>query len=114
MKKTILFLLFFLTIVASAQQQAIAYTISPATFEETTAITITINGNNVNEATWGVTGNALYMWTWSFDINDANSTDCPTNGTWTSSNETNRFTYNSLQIPTQRLSHPIFSITEME
>jgi 1,4-alpha-glucan branching enzyme len=95
MKKTILLILFFLSIVASAQQQTIAYSISPATFEETTSITITINGNNVNEATWGVTGNALYMWTWSFDINDANSIDCPTNGTWTSSNEANRFIYNS-------------------
>ena len=96
MKKTILFLLFFLSIVASAQQQAINYTVSPATFEETTAITITINGNSVNEGTWGVTGNALYMWTWSFDINDANSLDCPTNGSWTASNEANRFVYNSV------------------
>ncbi|MDI6047238.1 alpha-amylase family glycosyl hydrolase [Flavobacterium yafengii] len=96
MKKTILFLLFFLSIVASAQQQAINYTVSPATFEETTAITITINGNSVNEGTWGVTGNALYMWTWSFDINDTNSLDCPTNGSWTASNEANRFTYNSV------------------
>jgi 1,4-alpha-glucan branching enzyme len=96
MKKTILFLLFFLSIVASAQQQAINYTVSPATFEETTAITITINGNSVNEGTWGVTGNALYMWTWSFDINDANSLDCPTNGSWTASNEANKFTYNSV------------------
>ncbi|MFV8392382.1 alpha-amylase family glycosyl hydrolase [Flavobacterium sp. LB2P6] len=95
MKKTILFLFFFLSIVASAQQQTISYNVSPATFEETTAITITINGNSVNEATWGVTGNALYMWTWSFDINDLNSLDCPTNGSWTASNEANRFTYNS-------------------
>ncbi|TDD76361.1 alpha-amylase family glycosyl hydrolase [Flavobacterium caseinilyticum] len=95
MKKTILFILFFLSIAATAQQQTVAYTVSPATFEETTSITITINGNSINEATWGITGNALYMWTWSFDINDANSIDCPTNGTWTSSNEANRFTYNS-------------------
>jgi hypothetical protein len=29
------------------------------------------------------------------DINDANSVDCPTNGTWTASNEANRFSYNS-------------------
>jgi hypothetical protein len=29
-----------------------------------------------------------------YDINDANI-DCPTNGVWTSSNESNRFTYNS-------------------
>ncbi|TDE01076.1 alpha-amylase family glycosyl hydrolase [Flavobacterium sandaracinum] len=95
MKKTILYILFFLSIVATAQQQSVAYSISPATFEETTSITITIDGNAINEAAWGVTGNAIYMWTWSFDINDANSIDCPTNGTWTSSNEVNRFNYNS-------------------
>ena len=95
MKKTILSLLFFLSIATFAQQQTVTYIISPASFEETTAITITINGNSINETTWGVTGNALYMWTWSFDINDANSIDCPTNGTWTSSNEANRFSYNS-------------------
>jgi hypothetical protein len=29
----------------------------------------------------GVTGNAIYMWTWSFDINDMNSIRLPTNGT---------------------------------
>ncbi|MFV8345982.1 alpha-amylase family glycosyl hydrolase [Flavobacterium sp. ZB4P13] len=96
MKKTILLLLFFLSIVASAQKQTVPYSINPATFEETTAITITINGSSVNEATWGVTGNALYMWTWSFDSNDANSVDCPTNGSWTASNEANRFAYNSI------------------
>ena len=95
MKKTILFLLFFLSIAATAQQQSVPYTVSPATFEETTSITITINGNNVIESSWGITGNALYLWTWSFDINDANSADCPTNGTWNSSNEANRFSYNS-------------------
>lgn len=95
MKKIILLLLFFLSIVATAQQQSVTYSVSPDTFEETTSVTITINGNSVNEATWGVTGNALYMWTWSFDINDANSSDCPTNGTWTSSNEANKFSYNS-------------------
>ena len=95
MKKTILFLLFFFSIVATAQQQSVAYSINPATFEETTSITITINGSAINEGSWGVTGNAIYMWTWSFDINDANSIDCPTNGTWTSSNEANRFVYNS-------------------
>ncbi|MBG6187122.1 alpha-amylase family glycosyl hydrolase [Flavobacterium sp. CAN_S2] len=95
MKKTILYILFFLSIVATAQQQSIPYTVSPTTFEETTSITITVNGASVNEGAWGVTGNALYMWTWSFDINDANSIDCPTNGTWTSSNEANRFVYNS-------------------
>jgi 1,4-alpha-glucan branching enzyme len=95
MKKIILLTLLFCSIAAIAQQQTVTYSINPPTFEETTAITITINGSTINEATWGVTGNALYMWAWSFDINDVNIVDCPTNGGWTSSNEANRFTYNS-------------------
>ena len=95
MKKIILLICLLLSVISFAQQQNVTYSVSPATFEETTSITITINGNSVNEAAWGVTGNALYMWTWSFDINDANSIDCPTNGIWNASNEANRFTYNS-------------------
>jgi hypothetical protein len=95
MKKIILLLLLFWSLVSLAQQQNVTSTISPNPFEETTSITITIAGSSVNEGTWGVTGNALYMWTWSFDINDANSLDCPTNGFWNASNEENRFIYNS-------------------
>ncbi|MFV7235489.1 alpha-amylase family glycosyl hydrolase [Flavobacterium sp. ZB4R12] len=94
MKKTILLFLFFLSIAAVAQQQTVTYSISPATFEETTAITITINGNSINEATWGVTGNALYMWGWAFDINDTTQKGTPLNGSWTASDEASRFTYN--------------------
>ena len=96
MKKFILLFLFLSSVFMSAQQQTVTYSINPATFEETTSITITINGSSVNEAAWGVTGNALYMWAWSYDINDANIIDCPTNGLWTSSSESNRFTYNSV------------------
>lgn len=95
MKKIILFMLLFCSIATFAQPQTVTHSISPATFEETTSITITINGSSVNEAAWGVTGNALYMWAWSYDINDANIVDCPTNGVWTGSNEANRFTYNA-------------------
>lgn len=95
MKKTILLMLLFCSLVTFAQLQTVSHSINPATFEETTSITITISGSSVNEAAWGVTGNALYMWAWSFDINDANIADCPTNGTWTASNEVNRFTYNA-------------------
>ena len=95
MKKIILLLSLFCSMAAFAQQQAVTYSINPATFEETTSITITINGNSFSEANWGITGNALYMWAWSFDLNDANIADCPTNGAWTASNEANRFTYNA-------------------
>ncbi len=95
MKKIILFLCFLISVTAMGQQQTVTHSITPALFEETTSITITINGNSVNESTWGVTNNALYIWAWSFDINDANIQDCPTNGQWINSNEANKFTYNS-------------------
>ncbi|WP_348812974.1 alpha-amylase family glycosyl hydrolase [Flavobacterium maritimum] len=95
MKNTLLLGLFFLSIFASAQQQTVTYSISPATFEETTAITITINGSSVNETTWGVTGNALYLWAWAFDTNDTAQKGTPLNGSWTASDEASKFTYNS-------------------
>lgn len=78
-----------------AQQQTVTYSINPPTFEDTTPITITINGTSINESTWGVTGNALYLWSWSYDVNDANQMDSPSNGSWTSSNEAAKFTYNA-------------------
>ena len=94
MKKTILLLLLFVSLGSMAQQQTVTYSISPTTFEETTSITITINGNSINESTWGITGNALYLWAWSYDINDTNEMDSPSNGSWTASNEASKFTYN--------------------
>ncbi|GAA6765034.1 hypothetical protein AAFH68_09680 [Flavobacterium sp. CGRL1] len=78
-----------------AQQQTVTYSINPPTFEDTTPITITINGTSINESTWGVTGNALYLWSWSYDVNDTNQMDSPSNGSWTSSNEAAKFTYNA-------------------
>jgi len=86
---------FFIAIITYAQTQTVTYSISPATFNEDESITITFNGSSINESTWGVSNNALYLWAWSYDINDTNSIDCPTNGTWASSNEANRLTYNS-------------------
>lgn len=94
--KRITSLLFLLAgLFSFAQQQSATYTVSPATFAETQSITITVNGSSINEATWGVTGNALYMWAWSLDQNYAGTQDSPTNGSWTASNEANRFTYNA-------------------
>lgn len=95
MRKIIQLVLLCFSSVLFAQQQTVTYSINPAVFEEIQSITITINGSSINEATWGVTNNALYLWAWSFDINDANILDCPTNGTWDNSSETNRLTYNS-------------------
>ena len=95
MKKITLLLLFFLSITAFAQQQTVTYSVSPASFEETTAITITINGNSINESTWGVVGNALYMWAWAFDTNDTTQKGTPNNGAWEASSDASKFTYNA-------------------
>ena len=95
MKIYLLILTFFISFFGFSQVQTITYSVSPTAFEENQSITITVNGTSVNETSWGITGNALYLWTWSYDINDVNIIDSPTNGAWTSSNEVNRFTYNS-------------------
>lgn len=93
MKKITQLLLILSTTFFWAQQQTISYSVAPTAFEENQSITLTFPGSSINEATWGVTGNALYLWAWSYDINDTNIVDCPTNGTWTNSSETNRLTY---------------------
>jgi 1,4-alpha-glucan branching enzyme len=95
MKKTLLSIFLLLSVTVFAQLQTVTYSISPATFEDTTPITITIAGTSVNEATWSVTGNALYLWSWSYDVNDANQNDSPSNGSWTVSAEASKFTYNA-------------------
>ena len=95
MKKITVLLFLLLSIGSIAQQQTVTYSVSPATFEETDAITITINGNSINEATWGVVGNALYMWAWAFDLNDTTQKGTPLNGVWTASDPASKFTYNA-------------------
>ncbi|TDP03813.1 alpha-amylase family glycosyl hydrolase [Flavobacterium sp. 245] len=95
MKKTLLLFFFLLSAISFAQIQTASYSVSPSTFEETASITITINGSSINEGTWGVTGNALYMWAWAFDTNDTTQKGTPNNGTWEASSEESRFTYNA-------------------
>lgn len=95
MKKTLLLLFLLLSTAIFAQKQTVTYTVNPPTFEDTASITITINGNSINESTWAVTGNALYLWSWCYDVNDANQMDSPSNGTWTASAEASKFTYNA-------------------
>lgn len=92
--KKITLLLLLLSTFTWAQQQTVTSSVSPGTFEENQSITLTFNGSSINEATWGVTGNALYLWSWSLNSNNA-SQDCPTNGSWENSNEANRLTYNA-------------------
>ncbi|AUC84658.1 alpha-amlyase [Polaribacter sp. ALD11] len=89
MKKiTLLFL--FITSFGFSQVQNVAFSVSPSTFEETDAITITVS--NITTASWGVSD--IYLWSWSYDIDDSNSKDSPTNGSWTSSNEAQKLTNN--------------------
>ncbi|QQV02622.1 MULTISPECIES: alpha-amylase family glycosyl hydrolase [Chryseobacterium] len=92
MKKNYSALLLFVMTVIFGQ---ISYTITPNPFNETDQITLTVPGNQIDETAWGVVNNAIYIWSWSFDTNYSNSQDCPTNGSWTNSNEANRLAYNS-------------------
>ncbi len=93
MKKKLLLLFLFVGLVGAAQQQTVTYSVSPSPFEEDESVTLSFDGTSINEALWGVTDNALYLWSWSYDLNDANQQDCPTNGSWTNSDEANRLTY---------------------
>ncbi|KQB43484.1 Por secretion system C-terminal sorting domain-containing protein [Flavobacterium daejeonense] len=95
MKKYLLFFFCFFSMVVLGQQQTVTYTVSPATFEETAAITITINGNSINESTWGISGNALYMWAWAFALDDTTAKGTPDNGSWDASSEASKFTYDA-------------------
>lgn len=70
--------------------QNVTFNVSPTTFEETSTITITIS--NITTANWGISD--VYLWAWSYDENDINSIDSPTNGTWANSNETQKLTNN--------------------
>nr|WP_294925532.1 alpha-amylase family glycosyl hydrolase [uncultured Flavobacterium sp.] len=96
MKKIILSLFLFVSITVFAQIQTVTYSVTPTTFEETNAITITINGSSINETSWGIDAtHELYLWTWGFDINDTTAKGTPDNGAWTASSVGSIFTYNA-------------------
>ena len=88
MKKITLIILLFFALIINAQQQNVNYAVSPASFDATDEITITIN--NINTTTWGVTD--VYLWSWSYDLNDENEIDSPNNGSWTNSSEAQKMT----------------------
>lgn len=95
MKNFTFLIALFITTICFSQQQSVTYSVSPSPFEDNQNITITFNGNSINEATWGITNNELYLWAWSYDLNLSNQQDCSTNGSWEASNEANKLTYNS-------------------
>ena len=90
MKKILLILVLALSSFSHAQVQNVTFTITPSSFNETDEITITVS--DINLSTWGVTD--IYLWAWSYDSNDSNSIDAPTNGTWNNSNEAQKLTNN--------------------
>lgn len=94
MKKTLLSIFLLMGVMAFAQTQNVTYSINPSTFEETTPITITINGS-IDEGQWGIADHSLYLWTWAFDTNDTTQKGTPNNGSWDASSEASKFTYNA-------------------
>jgi len=96
MKKIILLITFLWSMANFAQPQTAIYAVSPSPFEETTSVTITINGSSINETTWGITDNSLYLWAWAFDTNDTTQKGTPNNGAWDDSSEASKFTYNAV------------------
>ncbi|WP_456312835.1 alpha-amylase family glycosyl hydrolase [Pseudomonas shirazensis] len=93
MKKTILNIFLLFSITVFAQQQTASYSVNPSTFEETTPVTITINGSSINEATWEITDHSLYLWAWAFDTNDTTQKGNPDNGSWEASSDASKFNY---------------------
>lgn len=84
-----LFLVVFYTLIFS--QISVTYTTSPSVFSEEESVTLTISG--VDENAFGVaSSHKLYLWAWSFDASNT-SKDCPTNGSWSDSNEANALSY---------------------
>lgn len=88
--KHFIFLFFFSIFYVNAQQQNVTFSVNPTPFNEDDLITITVS--NVDPTIWGVTD--IYLWAWSYDLNDLNSMDAPNNGTWSNSNEAQKLTNN--------------------
>ncbi len=89
MKKLLVpFLLLFISF-TYAQQQTGVFSTTPTTFTENDEITITVSGLDLTA--WSVS--EVYLWAWYEDSNGAQA-DSPTNGTWTSSDESQKMTDN--------------------
>ncbi|WP_343329560.1 alpha-amylase family glycosyl hydrolase [Polaribacter staleyi] len=88
--KKITLLILLISSFTFSQVQNVTFSVSPATFNETDAITITVS--NITTASWGVSD--IYLWSWSYDSSGENSMDSPSNGSWSSSNEAQKLTNN--------------------
>lgn len=90
MKKLSLILLLLLGSWCFSQQQNVKFQIEPTLFSEADEITITVS--DINPSAWGFSD--IYLWSWSYDLNDENSQDSPTNGSWQNSDESQKLTNN--------------------
>jgi len=91
MKTNLLALLCLLICTFSfAQQQTASFKIVPSSFEQNDEITITVS--DIVPGAWST--NDIYLWAWYTDAN-GDEIDSPTNGSWTSSNESQKMTANS-------------------
>ncbi|QSS97293.1 alpha-amylase family glycosyl hydrolase [Psychroflexus sp. ALD_RP9] len=75
--------------IISAQQQTGNFTITPSNFEQDDEITITVSG--VVPGVWSTSD--VYLWAWYTNAN-GQQFDSPTNGSWTSSSESQKMTNN--------------------
>ncbi|WP_299114480.1 alpha-amylase family glycosyl hydrolase [uncultured Winogradskyella sp.] len=94
MKKLLLVFISFFGVL-HAQQQNVIFEITPCSFQDNEPITIVFDGTSIDESAWQVNNNQLFLWAWSFDENDENIQDSPTNGQWTNSDAQNILTYNA-------------------
>ncbi|WP_255554221.1 hypothetical protein [Mesonia aestuariivivens] len=90
MKKFFIFVFILFSNLCIAQQQNVNFTINPTHFNPDDQVTLTVT--NIDLSQWGVSD--LYLWTWFYDLNDQNTQDSPTNGTWGNSNDAQKFTDN--------------------
>ncbi len=90
MRKIIPYLFIFISVSTFAQVQTGIFTVSPPTFAPTDEITITVD--NVDPSLWGVTD--IYLWTWYYDFDYNFAGNSPTNGSWSNSDESQKFTDN--------------------
>lgn len=93
MKKLLPFITLLFTAAAFAQFQTATFTVTPPVFNEDEQITITVS--DVDPTIWN-TGQPdnIYLWAWSYDVNDSNEMNSPTNGAWTNSDESQQLTNN--------------------
>lgn len=93
MKKVLYLLAWLSATTIFAQQQTATFSTNPPFFAENEQITVTVSGLNPTLWNAGQPDN-IYLWAWSYDLNDTNLMDSPTNGTWTNSDESQQLTNN--------------------